>query len=138
MQLVVYLFFNGNCEEAMNYYAEKMKGKITMMSRFGEAPMPAGEDWKNKVMHGVMECAGTRIMFSDSGEDKNITFGNNFSISIDCTSAEETDNLYKGFAVDGKVTMELQDTFWGARFGMAIDKFGIKWMFNHDKKAENS
>ena len=59
--------------------------------------------------------------------------GNNFSLSLDCESAEEQDKLFNALGAGGSITMPLGDTFWGARFGMLLDKFGVAWMFNYDK-----
>ena len=131
--MIIYLFFNGNCEEAMNFYKDALGGNILSISRYGEAPMPSSEDYKNKVMHGIMEAAGTKMMFSDSNENHKTTFGDNFSISIDCKSDGEITSVFEAMSSGENVTMPLQDTFWGAKFGMCCDKFGVNWMFNYDK-----
>jgi PhnB protein len=137
--MVIYLFFNGNCEEAMNFYKTVLGGEILSISRYGDTPMPGSEDYKDKVMHGIMQVAGTTMMFSDSSEQKKTVFGDNFSISIDCKSDGEITSAFEAMSKGGTVTMPLQDTFWGAKFGMCCDKFGVNWMFNFDKpKTENS
>ena len=133
MEMNIYLFFNGNCEEAMNFYKDAIGGEIINISRYGDAPMPCSDDFKNKIMHAVMNIAGTTMMFSDSNEQHQSTFGNNFSVSINCHSDEEITKAYNAISAGGKETMALADTFWGAKFGMCCDKFGVNWMFNWDK-----
>ena len=85
-------------------------------------------------MHARISKGSTvLVMASDSMNGMHLTTGTNFSISIDCESAEEIDRLFAAFGEGGKVSMPLADAFWGARFGMLIDKFGIQWMFNFEK-----
>jgi PhnB protein len=135
MSLITYLFFNGNCEEAMNFYATAVSNSsIQYMQRYGEADMPVDDAYKNKVMHGVMTIHGTTVMVSDTNEKNQVTIGNNFSLSIDFKEEGEMEAIFNALGDGGKVTMPLQDTFWGARFGMCTDKFDVNWMFNHDKK----
>lgn len=135
MSLITYLFFNGNCEEAINFYATAISNSsIQYMQRYGEADMPVDDAYKNKVMHAVMTIHGTTVMVSDTNEKNEVTIGNNFSLSIDFKEEGEMDAIFNALSDGGKVTMPLQDTFWGARFGMCTDKFGVNWMFNHDKK----
>lgn len=133
MQLNIYLFFNGNCEEAMNFYKDALNGNVEMISRYGEAPMPCPDADKNKVMHGVLNAAETKIFFSDCPGDRPATYGDNYSVSLNMRSAEELTGAFNALSAGGIVTMPLQDTFWGATFGMCKDKFGVNWMFNFDK-----
>lgn len=135
MSLITYLFFNGNCEEAMNFYATAVSNSsIQYMQRYGETDMPVDDAYKNKVMHAVMTIHGTTVMMSDANEKSQVTIGNNFSLSIDFKEEGEMEAIFNALSDGGKVTMPLQDTFWGARFGMCTDKFEINWMFNHDKQ----
>jgi PhnB protein len=137
MQINMYLLFNGNCEEAMNYYKEALGGKIDTIVRYSDAPMPYAEDQKDKIMHGILNIDGTQIYFSDSGAKANVTIGTNFSISLSFKSDEEIKKAFNALTADGgKITMPLQDTFWGAKFGTFTDKFGINWMFNWDKPKD--
>jgi len=133
MQMNIYLYFNGNCEEAMNFYKEALGGNIVSMMRYADAPMPSDEDYKSKIMHGVMQAAGSTLMFSDSNKNHDAVTGNNFSVSLGFSSDDEITNTFNAISAGGKITMPLQDTFWGAKFGMCCDKFGINWMFNFDK-----
>ena len=133
MSLIVYLFFNGNCEEAMNFYAEATGGKMLHKQHFGDAQMPTSEAYKGKVLHAAMDIMGSTVMFSDSSEERNATFGDNFSLSLDFKHDGDMHRIFEALSTGGTVTMPLQDTFWGAVFGMCTDKFGVNWMFNHDK-----
>jgi PhnB protein len=125
-----YLFFPGNCEEAMNYYKECLDGEITALQRFGDTEMPVEEDYRNKIMHGELRSEGIHIMFSDGAPHKEIVEGDNVQLSITVETTEEQDKIFDTLAKEGKITMPLEKTFWGARYGMLKDKFGIRWMLN--------
>jgi PhnB protein len=137
MQFVIYLTFKGNCEEAMNFYANAFNTQIASMQRFGDMPAdeayPVAEEEKNLVMHSSIVMGGQTLMASDAGKNHPFVLGNNISISIDCRSMDEIRRLYAGLSEGGQQTMPLSDTFWGAHFGMCTDKFGVNWMFNLDK-----
>lgn len=141
-----YINFNGNAEEAFGFYKSVFGGEFEVFQRFGD--MPAGpdesnsipEDDKRKIMHVSLPIGeGSVLMGSDvleaygSGE----VSGDNISVSLGASSREETEKLFTGLSHGGTVTMPLNDTFWGAYFGMFTDKFGIQWMINFDQpKAE--
>jgi PhnB protein len=133
MKCIVYLFFNGNCEEAINFYAAALGGTIESIQRYADNPIPGVEVDGNKVMHAVLQADGFKLMFSDTN-DKPVTFGTNYSISLDFSTEESIQRVFDNISAGGQVTMPLQDTFWGAKFGMCIDNFGVNWMFNHDKE----
>ncbi len=133
MGLNIYLNFNGTSEEAMNFYKDATNGSIETLMRFSDTQMPASEAMKNKVMHGIMHIHGQKVMFSDGGEEHPVHVGNNFSMALDFNNEEDMTREYNALAAGGVVTMPLQDTFWGAKFGMCTDKFGVNWMFNFDK-----
>lgn len=135
MNLNVYLFFNGNCEEAMNFYRDHLGGNVEMVQRYSDAPGSSSESYGNKIMHGLMHVGGTKLMMSDSNEKRNVNVGDNFSISLDFQNDGEMQRTFDALSGNGgQVTMPLQDTFWGARFGMCVDKFGVNWMFNRQLK----
>ena len=123
--MVTYLNFDGNCREAMTFYQRCLGGELSI-TPFSEAPGDFPKEARDRVMHARVTKDGTTLlMASDTMPGSNFVQGTNFSISIDCQSAEETDRLYNAFSENGKITMPLQDAFWGARFGMLRDKFGI-------------
>lgn len=133
MSLNMYLYFNGNCEQAMNFYVNATGGTIGAIQRYGDAPMGASEAYKNKVLHATFTIYGATVMCSDSNEKKIVNFGDNFSIALDFKSDDEIARAFEALSAGGTITMPLQDTFWGAKFGMCCDKFGVNWMFNYDK-----
>lgn len=138
MEFSVYLNFNGNCEDAMNFYKEALGAEMKMMQRFGDSPMPnVAEEDKHKVLHCGIEKDGFFIMASDTMSKDHVTFGNNSSISLNFHNEAEIDQTFAAISEGGKVTMPLQDTFWGAKFGMCEDKYGVNWMFNYDRPKSN-
>lgn len=139
-----YLTFDGNCEEAFNFYKSVFGGEFTYIGKFGEMPneegFPVLEANKNKIMHVSLPIGNTVLMGSDTGGECGPTFrqGNNFSISINAESKEEADKLFAGISVGGQVIMPMENTFWGAYFGMSTDKFGINWMVNFDVEPQEN
>lgn len=134
MKLTPYIHFQGNAEEAMNFYAEVLGGSIISINRYGDSPMPTDEDYQDKVMHGRVQFSDNVIMISDTMKGNVVTTAGNIQLSIEIAEEGQIDEIFKKMAEGGIVTMELQDTFWGARFGMLKDKFGVSWMFNHELK----
>lgn len=134
MEFSVYLMFNGNCEEALNFYKAALGAESLGMQRYGDSPMPSEDTaWNQKIMHGAIRKDGFLIMASDSRDKSGgIVTGNNVQVSITLDSVEEIDQVFERISKGANVTMPLQDTFWGARFGMCTDKFGVSWMFNFD------
>lgn len=127
-----YLNFAGNTREAMEFYQNAFGGKLDVMT-FADAHVPNLPPGVEKmVMHARLESGPLTIMASDPAHDMTITAGNNFHINVDCSDNAEQDKLFKALGEGGKVTMPLAEQFWGARFGMLTDKFGINWMFNSE------
>ena len=130
-QINVYLTFDGNCREAMTFYAAALGAEIQLMT-FADMPQcPAGAS--DRIMHARIAKGSGVLMASDTMPGMPFNPGNNLSISVDCEDEVEEEQFFTKLSDGGKVTMPLQDVFWGARFGMLIDKFGIQWMFNLDK-----
>ncbi len=137
MQLNPYLFFNGNCEEALNFYKECLGGKFESINRFKDGPEEMGgmkvpENFKEKVMHMTWRFDGNVVMASDGFEK--VTDGGSVTLSVTVDNVDGMDTVFNKLSAGGKVTMPLQDTFWGARFGMFTDRYGIKWMFSCELK----
>jgi PhnB protein len=134
--LNVYLTFAGNCEEAFNFYKSVLGGDFAYVGRFKDMPPsdncpPVPEEDKEKIMHISLPVSKeTVLMGSDSSEafGQVTTQGNNFSLSVNADSKEEVDRIFAGLSEGGQVTMPADKTFWGAYFGMFVDKFGIQWM----------
>jgi PhnB protein len=131
-----YLNFNGNTEEAFNFYKSVFGGEFSMVMRFKDVPAEhqMGESNGNKIMHMSLPLGdGTIIMGSDVPEmyGKAI-IGNNISISINTKSKEEADKIFNGLSAGGQVTMPMENAFWGSYFGMFKDKFEINWMVSYE------
>lgn len=135
-KLDIYLFFGGRCEEALNFYKECIGGEIVSMKTFGDAPGDPDPAMQDKIMHAEFRADEVYFMASDGMGDEQMDPGNAFTLSINLDDAAEQEQIFKKLAEGGEVTMELQDTFWGARYGQLTDKFGIQWMLNCQK--ENS
>jgi PhnB protein len=136
MQLITYLTFAGNCEEALNFYKEALNGQLLQISHMGEGPMEVPEHVKGKVMHARLQIGENVLYMSDTFDPSSVVQGNNFSLSLQPETIDETEDLFNKLSAGGTVKMALQDTFWGARFGMFTDKFGIHWMLNCELKKE--
>jgi PhnB protein len=134
MKLFPYLNFGGNCEEALNFYKEALSGEIIQIGRYGESPMKSSEDYKDKIIHARLQFGNALIMASDVMNERPINSGDNISLSVDCDNDQQLEEAFSKMATEGKITMPLQEQFWGAKFGMLTDKFGINWMFNCEKK----
>ena len=131
--LNAYLIFPGNCREAMNFYHECLGGEMVNMITFEGAPMEVEEKYKNNIMHAQLKSDAIDLMASDGKPGGTHISGNNISLSLNVTSEAEQDEIFEKLSKGGKIVMELEDTFWGARFGMITDKFGIQWMLNYYK-----
>ena len=136
-----YLNFNGNTEEAFNFYKSVFGGEFITLMRFKDAPevdkIPPSD--REKIMHVSLPIGqGNVLMATDALEScgHSLTPGNNFYICIAVESKEEAERLFSGLSEGGKIQMPLQDMFWGAYFGMFTDKFGIQWMVSYDHNQQ--
>jgi PhnB protein len=134
-QINPYLTFDSNCREAMEFYKQCFGGELFFQT-FADAPMESTEETKNRIMHARLQNGDLMLMASDSMPGHPVTPGTNVTLSIHPTSDEETTMFFSALSEDGKITMPLQDTFWGARFGMLTDKFGFNWMINFEKEKK--
>ena len=132
-----YLNFAGNTEEAFNFYKSVFGGEFLVVQRFKDTPeagkIPAAE--LDKIMHISLPIGkGNTLMATDTLESQGqkLNVGNNIHLSLSPESEAETEQLFKGLSAGGTVIVPLEKAFWGAYFGMFIDKFGITWMVNYD------
>ena len=135
MNIVAYMNFNGNCEEVMAFYKDVLGGEITYVQRYSDAPedMPVSDAHKDKILHARLAFEGNQIYFSDVWEGTSIDIGGNISLNLDFDSEAGIRRVYDALCKDGQVTMEIQDTFWGAIFGSVKDKYGTHWSLNYTK-----
>lgn len=137
-QINAYLGFNGQCREAMNFYKDCLEAALTMQS-VSETPMSAQcpESMKDHIMHAELKKNGLLLMATDmtpAGEE--VIKGNNFALSLNCSSEEEIHHLFDTLSEGGKIIEPVKQQFWGALFGVFTDKFGIRWMLNFDKNQQ--
>jgi PhnB protein len=141
IQLNPYLTFDGNCEQAFDFYRSVFGGDYMSNMRFSEMPSDPNfrvpEEDLNKIMHISLPIGDYILMGSDSGSSwgPKTVIGNNFSLSVTVDSKQEADNLHQKLADGGNVTMPMENTFWGDYFGMCTDKFGINWMISFNEDA---
>jgi PhnB protein len=131
MQMTPYLSFKGQCEAAFKFYEQCLGGQLGMIFRYAGSPMadqvPA--DWQDKVMHGSLTLGGQLLMGGDVAPDR-YEEPRGFSLSLQITSTADAERIFRQLAEDGRVVMPLEQTFWAARFGMVVDRFGIPWLIN--------
>jgi len=131
MQIQPYLFFNGRCEEALEFYRRALGAEVEQIVRMKESPdgpppdLPA--DWENKVMHASFSVQGVQILVSDGMASGEPNF-QGFSLAISVPDKAAVDRLFNGLAEGGQVEMPPGETFWSPRFGMVRDRFGLGWM----------
>ncbi|MCX2492387.1 VOC family protein [Pedobacter sp. PF22-3] len=135
--LNTYLNFNGNTEEAFNFYKSVFGGEFLVVQRYKDSPgcegMPMSD--QEKLMHIALPIGGNILMGTDiTNPMPSATFGSGVSLSVDAASEEEAKRLFDRLSTGGTITMALEKTFWNALFGMTTDKFGIQWMVNYDYK----
>ncbi len=129
MQVQSYLFFNGRCEEALEFYRRSLGAEVTMLMRFKESPEPAMHPpgTEDKIMHSSFRIGQTTVMASD-GRCEGKTAFEGFALSLDPKSEAEAQRLFAALADGGKVQMPLTKTFFSPSFGMVADRFGVGWM----------
>lgn len=134
----IYLTFNGNCEEAFNFYKSVFGGEFSYLSKRGDVPLPEGiisltDEDKKRIMHISLPISNeTTLMGDDIMQEnpQNIVFGNNFSITVTPDSRKEADRLFRELSASGQIGMPMQEMFWGTYFGILTDRFGINWMID--------
>jgi PhnB protein len=129
MNVQPYLFFDGRCEEALEFYKKAIGAKVGMLMRFKDAPdksmiTPGVEE---KVMHAQVQIGDTNVLASDGRCQGKMNF-QGFALTINAKDEAEADKTFAALAEGGQVTMPLAKTFFSKRFGMLADKFGVGWM----------
>ena len=131
-ELDAYLFFDGDCADAMRFYERVLGGKIEAIMTYGESPMAAdsGPGMKDRVMHASMLLGERRLMASDGMPGQPTRPSNGFALSVNTADVAEGRRLFDALAEGGSVTMPFDKTFWAEGFGMLTDRFGVPWMVN--------
>lgn len=139
-----YLTFNGNAEEAFNFYKSAFGGDFTILQRFKDMPgeQTIAEEDEEKILHislpiGKENTLMASDFMSSMEQQEALTIGSNVAISIQAANKADADKLFNRLSADGQVQMPIQDTFWNAYFGMFTDKFGIHWLVNYDYASDS-
>ncbi|MFD1955646.1 VOC family protein [Paenibacillus thailandensis] len=134
MPVEVYFNFNGNCREAIEFYAETFGVDKPQIMTFGEGPQSPEftlpEEAKNLVMHARLSIWGSNVMFSDVFPGMPFQTGNNITLALLTDNAEDVRAAFDKLKEGGTVAMELQETFWSKLYGQVTDKFGVQWQLN--------
>jgi PhnB protein len=136
-----YLFFNGRCEEAIEFYRKTLGAEVETMMRYKESPEPPPPGmlppgFENKIMHSRFRIGETTVMASDGSSANKASF-EGFSLGLHVSNDAEADRAFNALADGGKIKMPLTKTFWSPRFGMLEDRFGIGWMINVATAEQN-
>jgi PhnB protein len=125
-----YIDFKGNCEEAVNFYKDKLGAEVLFMGRYGDSPMK-GKAPDDKIMHCTFKVGDSQVMACDSVfEEYPVIVGNNITLAIGVDDVDRADAMFDHLSDGATVIMPMQETFWAKKFGMLTDKFGINWMIN--------
>ena len=129
---ITYLNFDGNCREAMTFYGQCLEADPNF-THFAAGPpeiSAMAKGAQDRILHSELSVGPVTLMASDTLPGLPFQQGNNFSICLDCESQIEMESLFKALSENGEITMPMHDAFWGGRFGMLTDQFGISWMFS--------
>jgi PhnB protein len=132
MKIEPYLFFEGRCDEAIEFYRRTLGAEVGMLMRYKDSPEPPAPGMippgsENKVMHANLRIGDTNVMVSDGSCSGQPAF-RGFSLSVTAPDVTRADQVFAALADGGKVRMPLAKTFFSPRFGMVIDRFGVLWM----------
>jgi PhnB protein len=139
MQIQPYLFFDGRCEEAIEFYKKAVGAKTEMVLRWKDAPADACPEGSgmtmpaDKIMHAAVHIGGTVMLASDGRCSGNPNF-QGFALSLTCADAAEAEAKFAALGDGGQVQMPLGKTFFSPSFGMVADRFGVSWMVYVDPK----
>ncbi|NJD02312.1 MAG: VOC family protein [Ruminiclostridium sp.] len=136
MSLAVYVNFNGNCREAVDFYTNVFNREKPKIMLFGDTPpnpdFPLDGKTKKLVMHAELNISGTIVMFSDVPPGMPFVAGNNISLVVTSRDMNEIKSLFGKLKAGGTVAMDLQETFWSKCYGYLTDKYGIGWQLSYD------
>ena len=127
-----YLIFNRNCREAMTFYQRCLGGELKITT-YGEAEPKTAPEHKDEVIHAMLSNGPTVLLASDTMPNTPVIQGNDVWLNINCDAPAEVDKVFAALVAGGKPDQAPHDAFWGARFAMLTDKFGIHWMLNAQK-----
>ncbi|MGA2618031.1 MAG: VOC family protein [Thermoguttaceae bacterium] len=127
MQVQPYLFYNGRCDEAIDFYRAALGAEVTMLMRFKDSPEPTSHGDAEKVMHASLRIGDTTLLVSDGRCSGQVSF-EGFALSLAVPDEAEAQRLFAALGNGGQVRMPLAKTFFSPQFGMLTDRFGVLWM----------
>jgi PhnB protein len=131
IEVIPYLTFGGDCEEALNTYKDILGGEVIIVSRYDAPEMKAPEHYKNKILHARYEFSGNTIMASDMFPGSALQRGNSdTALSISMKDEKKATDIYNKLSQGGRIGVPFEKQFWGDWHGNFVDRFGIKWMIN--------
>jgi PhnB protein len=139
MQMNPYLSFNGQCEAAFKFYEQCLGGRLGAIFHYAGTPLAdqVPPDWQDKVMHGSLAVGDLVLMGGDVAPDR-YEEPKGFSLSLQIDDTAESERIFDALGRGGRVVVPLEKTFWAARFGMVIDRFGIPWLINCEASSRPS
>lgn len=136
MSFDLFMNFDGDCRQAVEFYAEVFQSEVLHLMTFGDMPpnpeFPIAESDKNRVAYACVPIFGCNVMFSDNPGDMPLIKGNNISPTVSTKDKAEVERVFHALAEGGEVGMALQKTFWSDLYGMVTDRYGIIWQVSHD------
>lgn len=133
IQLMPYLKFNGECEEALNMYKDILGGELTIVNRFDNPAMKAPPEHQQKILHAEFRFSGNIVYASDTMPNNQITRSDGDAhLSLKVESPEEGQQIFEALSKGGQVHIPFKQQFWGAWHGNFVDRYGIRWMVNAD------
>ena len=133
MTVSAYLLFDGRCEEAVRFYERCLGAKIEALTPYAGTPAEAHvpPELRDKILHARLSIGGSDLMASDAPPNR-FEKPQGFSVAVQTKDAAQAERVFQALAEGGRIEMPMQQTFWAARFGSVVDRFGIKWMINCD------
>lgn len=132
-QATPYLIFNGNARQALELYKEVFQGEVVELQTYGEADFPTPPEADDLIIHAKFRKDSLFLMISDTFPNQPYEVGNNIALVLELESEEEIQHIYAQLSQKGSILMELQDTFWGAKYAKVQDPFGVMWDLNYTK-----
>jgi PhnB protein len=131
-----YITFNGAANDAISLYERVLGAKTVIRTRVGDVPgTDAPPALHDRVLHSALRVGESLLMLSDGGSEESETTAGNVQVSLDFGTVRDMTRAFSGLSDGGAVTLPIQDMFWGAKFGMVTDRFGVRWLLNCDAAA---
>jgi len=131
MQMTPYLSFDGRCEEAFRFYEECLNARLGAIFHYKGTPLAdqVASGWADKVMHGSVTIGEQIVMGADVAPEA-YEEPKGFSLSLQIKETTDAERIFHALSNGGRIVMPLEKTFWAARFGVVVDRFGISWLIN--------